>query len=358
VTITYERPFSLSFPVLGRRISGRCVEKRHVAFLKVHKTGSTTVMNMMLRFATSRNLSIALPKHFNQLAKEHNVIDRQKLLPAFNGSSRYEILCNHVVYSRETFRDAMAVDSEFVAIVRHPWEEFVSAFLYFKHTFNVPYLSTLNGRSMISDYLKNFDVYEAKAQKQSFTNNRMSFDFGIPRDKFSNTTYVRNYIKQLDSDFKLVMITEYFDESVVLLMRFLCWTFKDILYISQNSFKSQIDVALDIDTFRRHRHVTPADYMLYDHFHFRFWQMVEGEGPDFFLEVQYFKRVRREVCMVCLQQDAVFTDEVVYTEPASEWGDGFQVTVADCTFMRTPELKLLDRVRQWYTDYTTHNKPT
>ncbi|KAG9330575.1 hypothetical protein JZ751_023832 [Albula glossodonta] len=49
-----------------------CSPKRHVMFLKTHKTGSTTVQNMMLRHTDEAKLKLAVPDFLNNTSKYHN----------------------------------------------------------------------------------------------------------------------------------------------------------------------------------------------------------------------------------------------------------------------------------------------
>lgn len=48
------------------------------------------------------------------------------------------------------------------------------------------------------------------------------FDLGLSYRYFQNYTAVKNYINFLNKEFDLVMIMDYFDESLVLLKRLLC----------------------------------------------------------------------------------------------------------------------------------------
>jgi galactosylceramide sulfotransferase len=209
------------------------------------------MMNILLRFAVSRNLSIALPKTSNYLGKMH--IDPSRLVPFRQGHDHYDILCNHVVFSRDTVRATMPGDTTYIAIVRQPWQQILSAFLYYKGL-NVSYITRCNGPQMIYDYLGSARYYESRAGTASYTNNRMSCEFGLEQKHVRNTTFIHEYIQKLDLEFGLVLIIEYFDESVVLLRRGLCWNAKDVIYIELNANKAKrAHVTLGADDFARHK---------------------------------------------------------------------------------------------------------
>ena len=71
----------------------------------------------------------------------------------------------------------------------------------------------------------------------SFIRNLMMFDLGLSYRYFQNYTAVKNYINYLNKEFDLVMIMDYFDKSLVLLKRLLCWEIDDILYVKLNERK-------------------------------------------------------------------------------------------------------------------------
>ena len=49
---------------------------------------------------------------------------------------------------------------------------------------------------------------------------------------------VRSQIYSIDSEFDLVMIAEYFDESLILLKNLMCWTTEDIAFVRR--FKTDV----------------------------------------------------------------------------------------------------------------------
>jgi hypothetical protein len=97
----------------------------NVAFLKVHKAGSTTVQNMFLRFAKRNELNVILPRPFNYLGFDET-INMQNVYPPPKNEN-YNILCNHVIYNKAAFYKLMPRDTVFTAIVRNPITHILSA---------------------------------------------------------------------------------------------------------------------------------------------------------------------------------------------------------------------------------------
>jgi galactosylceramide sulfotransferase len=58
--------------------------------------------------------------------------------------------------------------------------------------------------------------------------NSYSFDFGITSTP--NQAQVTEIITALNTEFDLVMITEYMDESLIMLKRIFCWEMDDIMF--------------------------------------------------------------------------------------------------------------------------------
>lgn len=84
----------------GRRVSSqgeRCKPKRDIVFLKVHKSASSTVMNILFRFGETHNLTFAFPiGGGNQLFYPRHFL--ANFVQGFSPWSpqRFNILCHHM----------------------------------------------------------------------------------------------------------------------------------------------------------------------------------------------------------------------------------------------------------------------
>lgn len=54
------------------------------------------------------------------------------------------------------------------------------------------------------------------------------FDLGFENKLFENRNAMTQYINYIENEFDLVLINEYFDESLILLRNLLCWDLQDI----------------------------------------------------------------------------------------------------------------------------------
>ena len=114
----------------------QCKERRNVFFLKIQKSGSTTVQQLLLRFGMVRDLSFAL---FVEKWTYPSPTFSEFLLPAPNRSTgfdgQYNIICEHTVYNETELKRWMPGDTFYLANIRHPLTHVKSTINYYKlHT--------------------------------------------------------------------------------------------------------------------------------------------------------------------------------------------------------------------------------
>jgi len=99
-----------------------------VVFLKTHKTGSSTIQNVLNRFATRHGCQLALNK--NPDAHLLNYDRPFSLATIAQASIQPNMITNHMVYSPDV-RKLMPTNSRFVTVVRDPYSQLLSSFNYF-----------------------------------------------------------------------------------------------------------------------------------------------------------------------------------------------------------------------------------
>ena len=65
-----------------------------------------------------------------------------------------------------------------------------------------------------------------ESKGNSYTKNRMMFDFGFDLRMMNSSAAITRHIGLLDEVFHLVMVSDRFDESMILLKILMGWTFK------------------------------------------------------------------------------------------------------------------------------------
>lgn len=213
----YPKLFPLSCPPL--RESPPRAKHMAVAFLKTHKTAGTTVQNILFRFAERHNLTVALP---------HPSCEHQFCYPR-NFSAHFvhpatrppHMLASHLRFDRAELERLMPPDTIYVTILREPAAMFESLFSYYNQY--CPAFRRVPNASLEA-FLRAPEAYYRPGEHFAmFAHNTLAYDLGgdnerSPRD---DAAYLAGLIRQVEEVFSLVMIAEYFDESLVLLRRLL-----------------------------------------------------------------------------------------------------------------------------------------
>lgn len=255
----------------------------------------------------------------------------------------HEILCNHVVYNRASFRKYMPNDTVYVGILREPYEFFKSTLNYLKPGYIYNKIKT---SIPASDFLKDPMKYEPRSSLFSFTNNRMAVEFGCPDNviKSNDKHKILEFIKGIDEDFRVVIIAEHFEESIVLMRRYLRWSTKDILYNDKNISKRKNETKLvgpyDRQMYKRWARI---DYALYEHFYKRLRDQIREEGYDFDDELLHFREVRRMVSEFCTGDYKKSGAKLAVA--ASKWSKAFEVVGDDCDLIRKQEIPFVQDIR-------------
>ncbi|XP_069126778.1 galactose-3-O-sulfotransferase 3-like [Argopecten irradians] len=338
-----ENSSSTPFNFSKRNSSLDVKERRHIAFLKVHKAASSTAQNIFLRFAKSRDLLVVLPlvpKFFypNIISMATSVTDKN-ILPVPNGRI-YEVLCCHVIYNKEAFARIMPPDTINIGIVRDPFEHFISTLNYMRPSgvFNI------ESPDPVSVFLQDPTKY-VKRSSQSFANNRMSFEFDFPKELFEtrDKAGIERYLQKLDSEFELVLIVEMFDESVVLMRRLLNWGIKDILYMKLNSRKHLYErIHFKPGDVQLYKIWAEIDYALYNFFFKRLQTQIQYQGPTFHEELLYFRSLRQDMQIYCEKKPV---SSVPFHVVSSQWTDAFNITKEDCDYMMKGEIPFIREIR-------------
>lgn len=326
-------------------------KKQHIAFLKVHKAASSTIQNILYRFGYDRDLSIALPVKGHYISRSSNSY-KPLLPPSDYKAGKYDIICNHVVFNYSKFQSLMYDDAFYVAIVREPLSRFISSAYYFRYVFKYPYLKKLNNKTILHDLITHPKTSEPHDLRMSRTFNNMAADFGLGLHTVAAIQHLdeekmNEFVSSLMEIFDFVMIMEQFDDSLVMLKRYMGWSIKDILYIKNNELKSKIqikDVVIPTVTdkekeiFKRNNNL---DYLIYQRFLKRFLNQRKKE-KDLVAEVNEFKQKRKLVESFCTadntSREAVFGD--------TGFGKGFRVNRHDCQLMMLDELKFLKQLKE------------
>lgn len=111
------------------RIASR-TKTKHIAFLKVHKAGSTTIQNILFRFRLKNNLNIVLPTSGNLISKQ---IKEMPIEP----NKHYDIFAMHTKYNQTMFDKLLPADTVNIGIIREPLDRMISAAYYHRDVYQI-----------------------------------------------------------------------------------------------------------------------------------------------------------------------------------------------------------------------------
>ncbi|XP_069111456.1 galactose-3-O-sulfotransferase 2-like [Argopecten irradians] len=285
---TADGPSSPDDTSISFRVPRRTSPAKNVVFLKVHKVGGSTLMNMFYRYANSKHLNLVVPidttgDHWNYLG--FNItLHTPNIVPLPRGEE-YNILCNHVIYDKKAFSKIMPKDSVYLTILRNPADQFVSAAMYYNFLSALEVATTHTiGKQPIPEIFHEYFLHQDRYSSLStyHVRNPMSHDLGLPMSSFDDKAFIQYFIGNLSLDYNLVMLMEHFTESVILMRRYLSWSVEDVIFIplNVNHEKKKKDFVLyndDIDFLSEWNY---ADFELHRHFEQIYMMRVEAEGPS------------------------------------------------------------------------------
>lgn len=173
------------------------------------------------RYGDARNLTFVMPKgpiHFNWPKRFH----LSATIPRH--AEEGKILTSHTRYNKAPVNLLFPKPkSKYITIKCFPVNQFESVFSYYQLAKRLGLQNTANP---IQKFLRNPTAFKGHF---SLLRNPSMFDLGFENKLFENRNAMTQYINYIENEFDLVLINEYFDESLILLRNLLCWDLQDIL---------------------------------------------------------------------------------------------------------------------------------
>ncbi|KAM7377154.1 hypothetical protein PAMA_013774 [Pampus argenteus] len=248
----------------------------NVCFLKTHKTASSTMQNLLFRFAERNNLTVALPvqAYGHQFCYPRSFTSHfvhPHTLPA-------NIITNHMRFNKAEIKRLMPNDTIYLTILREPGSMFESLFTYYnQHCQTFKRVPNGSLEAFLDEPMR---YYRPDEKFSMYARNTLTFDLGGDKDRpATDVAYVKAFVAEIERTFSLVMITEYFDESLVLLRHLLSWDMDDILYVKLNMRGMSSKQSLTPGLTAKIRAWNSIDAQLYDHFNASLWRQLSALGP-------------------------------------------------------------------------------
>jgi galactosylceramide sulfotransferase/galactose-3-O-sulfotransferase 2 len=315
--------------------------RTNILFLKTHKTGSSTLQNILLRFGLRYSLNVMLPGVGNYIGYDRPLdetsFDRY-LKPPFDG--KFNIFACHSRYHPNTMK-FMHENTIRVTLLRSPPEYFESLYNFF--SLNAKYNATFD--ELVRSLSTNASVVFVRDSSRSKSVNQMCYELGLQRafvDEPSDTV-IGDFIRYVDREFDFVMITEYFDECLVLLADLMGWPLRTVTYLP---LMARPDARKTNATSRAEdrakiRELNKCDSSLYDYFLEKLRQRTLQYGEERLIErVRTLRRMNERLYAKCISGETRngYGGTVAYTlKSDADW---------ECVHVAKGELALIDEIRR------------
>ncbi len=279
--------------------SGECSPTVNIMFMKTHKTASSTILNILFRFGEKHNLKFAFPDGRNDFFYPSPFLCSQ--VRDYRPGDCYNIVCNHMRFDQQEVAKLLPPDAVYITILRDPVDLFESSFHYYHRA--VPLTWGISGENKLAEFLDNPQAfYSSEAFNSFYLKNLLFFDFGFDNNLEADDPRVMRDIHIISKQFDLVLIAEYFEESLILLKDTLCWTMEDILYFKLNARRSSSVSQLTPELRAKALKWNGADWRLYQHLNATFWARVEAFGRERMTqEVNELRRRNAEMMDICIE---------------------------------------------------------
>lgn len=186
----------------------------------------------------------------------------------------------------------------YFSILRNPVQLMESSFVYYKGT------SAFSRARSLEEFLSQpYRFYDPKAGDSHYAKNLMTFDFGFNPDAEVTAKRVNLMLRAIEASFDLLLISEYFDESMVLLKETLCWDLDSVVSFPLNSRDSSTRSPLSSIIAEKIKAWNRLDWEIYTHFNRTFWERIERDiGRErMWREVRALRQRQAELARTCLQ---------------------------------------------------------
>ncbi|XP_029964219.1 galactose-3-O-sulfotransferase 2-like isoform X2 [Salarias fasciatus] len=283
--------------------SDSCSPKLHIVFLKSQRSDSGQIQNILFRYGEKRNLTFALPQN-RALKFSYPELFQSTFVEGVQGDGvkRFHILCNEMRFRKSEVAKVMPADTFYFSMLRHPIATTQSMFLYFKYVSSSSDIHTLD--EVLEDY---FGRHTPAGAKTNHLLTTVAFDFGlnvsVAADPQDLELRAAKAIEHMEEDFDLLLIHEYFDESLVLLRHKLCWSLEDVATFRRSERKDQPGYPVLPDTAEHIQRWNALDWKIYQHFNATFWSQVEREvgAEQMKREVSELRQLQAELTKTCLR---------------------------------------------------------
>ena len=333
-------------PVVG--VNSACQFQRHIFYLKIHKTGSSTMNTLLGRMILKYDLKQVPVRNYGFPGTGPVAL---ALNPPQNATplGPYDVLSDHTFYSAH-IENMMPPDTKYIASIRFPLRHLRAMF----DEFRIGRILGITTPDPITTFLENIPKYGSRS---ILTRNVHALYFGLQVAQFDDQIAIQNLISFIDERYSSIIVMEYFVESLVLLRRRMCWPISDMVYLIQreNKFTKTKNAMIPWQARQAHHNNSYADYAIYNFLTNKMLREMELQNY-FWEEVDTLKRITKTLAGFCqpfLDQLKVNTRSIYEIEKRNDsitfnpepWGDPFTIFSVDCAIMKMDTVVFRNNVK-------------
>nr|XP_003218400.1 PREDICTED: galactose-3-O-sulfotransferase 2 [Anolis carolinensis] len=330
-----------------------CQPTTNVMFLKTHKTASSTILNILFRFSEKHNLTAALPNG-NGFHLGYPQLFRATFVEEFKSIGRnFNVMCNHLRFNAQEVRRVMPNDTFYFSILRDPATWLESSYVYYKDV-----TPAFRNSKNVNDFLASPWSYYNLTEKNwnIYAKNQMWFDLGYDNNAVYDEYYVQSVIQDVEQNFHLMLIADYFDESMILLKDTLCWDLDDVVYFKLNARSQSTVQTMSPESKEKTKEWCTLDWELYKHFNNTFWIKIQErmDLKTLYKEVERLQKRQKELMEMCLSEETAVEGNKVKDKRLKPFQSGtakilgynlkpdlVNETLTSCKKMIVPELQYM-----------------
>jgi len=254
-----------------------CKPRHQIAFAKTHKTGSSSLQNILLRHGDIHNLTFALPK--NSWMFDFKKPFELSMLSNPPWTS-IDLFVFHSVWNYEEVLRVLP-SALYVTLLREPVACFESNYVYMglQGVYEMDINEFAKSKAALGLSRSNLTIPKTGITR-IIGKNQQLWDLGLDGESIEDPSMVSARIKELDDEFDFVLLAEHFDESLVILARKLCWELEEVRYLRQNSRKANKVSNITVAAKESLTKWLEADFQLYRHFEQKYQEEVESYGTE------------------------------------------------------------------------------
>lgn len=262
-----------------------------IGFIKTHRSGGSSITNILQRIGDARDLSFVLPADGTDLGWPRGLSGASLLGVSDSRKHQYDIICNHAVYNdkhmhwylkpgpflfsilrspashmRSIFEERIRSASNFIGYsVQISWEERIEWLNMLWHDANVTgdMMSPVDRATFLNPNSHDLGWY-------SYVGGTTAFDQDEDR--------IDEWIHSLSHNMTFMMLTEHYDEGLVLLRKRLGLDIKDVAYLHDSKAAGVQHYEPSTQEEKSIEKLMKVDARLYSHFNQTFWNDWEEAG--------------------------------------------------------------------------------